>query len=505
LKTEAALIVSIVVRTVTAHDLVLRGGRVIDPESGLDAVRDVGITGRAVREVSERPLAGTATVDVSGLVVCPGFVDLHSHSQDVPGQRLQALDGVTTALELEAGAFPMDQAYRRAAAQGRPVNYGFSTSWAAVRMHVLAGVPATADLDQLLVHIADPRWQAPAAPADVDRIVGLLEADLAAGALGIGVLVGYAPASDPAEYLAVAALAARYGVPTYTHARELVEMNPDTSIDGAEEIVRAAGETGAHMHYCHLNSTSGRHVDRVLDVVERARRAGAAVTTEAYPYGAGMTGIGAAFLAPELLHRRGLTPSSIGHLASGRRMADAEELRRVREQEPGALAFVHQVDEDDPAAFSVVQRALAFPDAVVASDAIAPLWRSGPRDPLRWPLPPEVVTHPRTAGTFARTLRLLVREQGLLGLAEAVRRCTLVPAQIVQAAAPAMRRKGRLQPGSDADVTVFDPATVTDRATYTDTTRPSAGIRHVLVGGEFVVRDGDLLTGALPGRPVRGA
>jgi hypothetical protein len=242
----------------------------------------------------------------------------------------------------------------------------------------------------------------------------------------------------------------------------------------------------------------------VLDLVERARRAGAAVTTEAYPYGAGMTGIGAAFLAPELLHRRGLTPRSIGHLVSGRRMADAEELRRLREQDPGALAFVHQVDETDPAAFGLVQRALTFPDAAVASDAIAPQWRSGPPDPLRWPLPPEVVTHPRTAGTFARTLRLLVREQGLLSLPEVVRRCTLVPAQVVQSAAPSMRRKGRLQPGSDADVTVFDPATVTDRATYTDTTRTSAGIRHVLVGGRFVVRDGVLDTGALPGQPVRG-
>lgn len=488
----------------TVHDLVLHGGRVIDPETGLDAVRDVGISGDAVREVSAEPLPGAVVVDVAGLVVCPGFVDLHSHSQDVAGQRLQALDGVTTALELEAGAFPVERAYRRAAAEGRPVHYGFSTSWAGARMHVLAGAPPVADLDELLVHVADPRWQRPAAPAEVDRIVGHLEADLAAGALGIGVLVGYAPASDPAEYLAVAALAARHGVPTFTHARELVEMDPGTPVDGAEEIVRAAGETGAHMHYCHLNSTSGRHVDRVLDVVDRARRAGARVTTEAYPYGAGMTGIGAAFLAPELLHRRGLTPHAIGHLGTGRRMADADELRRVREREPGALAFVHQLDEDDPAAFGLVQRALAFPDAAVASDAIAPQWRSGPPDPLRWPLPADVVTHPRTAGTFARSLRILVREQGLLGLAEAVRRCTLVPAQVVAAAAPAMRRKGRLQPGSDADVTVFDPATVTDRATYTDTTRPSAGIVHVLVGGEFVVRDGALVTGALPGRPVRG-
>ncbi|WP_342787911.1 amidohydrolase family protein [Pseudonocardia cypriaca] len=177
----------------------------------------------------------------------------------------------------------------------------------------------------------------------------------------------------------------------------------------------------------------------------------------------------------------------------------------MRAEDPGALAFVHQVDESDPAAFGVVQRALAFPDAAVASDAIAPQWTAGPRDPLAWPLPPRVATHPRTAGTFARTLRLLVREQGALSLPEAVRRCTLVPARIVQPAAPAMRRKGRLQPGSDADVTIFDPDTVSDRSTYTDTTRPSEGIRHVLVGGRFVVRDGVLDTGALPGRAVRGA
>ncbi|MHA6617806.1 amidohydrolase family protein [Pseudonocardia sp. DLS-67] len=487
----------------TVHDLVLSGGRVIDPESGLDAVRNVGITGDTVREIGP-DLVGTVTVDVSGLVVSPGFVDLHSHSQDVPGQRLQVLDGVTTALELEAGAFPVEPAYRRAAAAGRPVNYGFSTSWAAARMRVLAGAPPVANLDELLVNVADPRWQATATSADVDRILGLLEADLAAGALGIGVLVGYAPGTDPAEYLAVAALAARHGVPTYTHARDLVEMNPHVPVDGAEEIVRAAGETGAHMHYCHLNSTSGRHVDRVLALVERVRREGATVTTEAYPYGAGMTGIGAAFLAPELLHRRGLTPTSIGHLALGRRIADADELRRVRAEDPGALAFVHQTDEADPGAFGVVQRALAFPDAAVASDAIAPQWPAGPHDPLGWPLPPQVATHPRTAGTFGRTLRLLVRELGLLSLPEAVRRCTLVPARVVQQAAPAMRRKGRLQPGSDADVTVFDPATVTDRSTYADTTRPSAGIRHVMVGGRFVVRDGVLDTGALPGRAVRG-
>ena len=128
-----------------------------------------------------------------------------------------------------------------------------------------------------------PEWQAEASPAEVSRILALLHSDLRDGALGIGLVVGYAPRVTPAEYTAVARLAAERGVPTYTHARELVEQDPDTPIDGAEEIVRAAAETGAHMHYCHVNSTSLRHLDRVLGVVERARSHGAHISTEAKP------------------------------------------------------------------------------------------------------------------------------------------------------------------------------------------------------------------------------
>ncbi|MEV4219553.1 amidohydrolase family protein [Nonomuraea sp. NPDC049725] len=483
----------------TTYDLVISRGRVIDPETGLDGIRDVGVSGGTIQEVSAGPLHGVTRVDATGLTVCPGFVDLHSHSADLAGHRLQALDGVTTVLELEAGSLPVSAAYRAAAEEGRPLNYGFATSWAAARMAVLAGVEPTGRLETLFANIAVDAWQRPATPEQVARIVGLLEADLADGALGIGVLVGYAPRTGPDEYLAVAALAARAGRPTYTHARELVEMDAGTPVDGAEEIVRAAVETGAHMHYCHVNSTSIRHVDRVLALVERVRAEGARVTTEAYPYGAGMTGVGAAFLAPELLHRRGLTPHSIGLLSTGRRMADAAELRRVRQEEPGSAAFVHLLDEDSPAEFAYIRRALDFEDAAVATDAVPLLWREGgdPARRLEWPLPPDAVTHPRTAGTYGRTLRL-VREQGMLGLAEAVRRCTLVPAQVA-----GLARKGRVQPGADADLTVFDPDTVTDRATYAATALPSTGFRHVLVGGVPVVQDGALLPDARPGRPVR--
>jgi cytosine/adenosine deaminase-related metal-dependent hydrolase len=487
-------------------DLVLRGGRVVDPESGLDAVRDVALAGGRVAGIGTSLGPGTAEADVTGLVVTAGFIDLHSHVNTVAGLWLQAMDGVTTALELEAGVTPVAAAYRAAAAEGRPVNYGFATSWAMARMEAVAGIEPEASLSAFMANIASPGWQRPAVPAEIAAMLGRLSADLADGALGIGLLLGYAPASSPEEYLQVCGLAAAAGVPTFTHARDLIEMVPSAPIDGAEEIVRAAGQTGAHMHYCHVNSTSQRHIDRVLALVGRAQAAGARITTEAYPYGSGMTGIGAAFLAPERLGERGLSPSSLIYAPTGERVASLDRLRELRRADPGGLAIIELLDEDDQGDRELLMRSLAFPGSIVASDAM-PLTFTVPRPgvagPPAWPLPRTAITHPRTAGTFSRALRLFTRDGGSLTLAEALSKCSLQPAQVLQDRVPALRRKGRLQAGCDADIVVFDPGTITDRASYRDSTRPSAGIRHVLVNGTFVVRDGDIVADARPGRPVR--
>jgi hypothetical protein len=487
-------------------ETLLRGGRVVDPGSGRDGGADVLLRDGTVAAVGPGLTAveGATVLDVTGLVVGPGFVDLHSHVHSVAGHRLQAMDGVTTALDLEAGLMPVARAYDRAAREGRPLNYGFSASWAGARAQAHLGVDTDARFDRLLALAGEPEWQRSSAPAERTAWLSLLERELADGALGIGVLLGYAPGSDPAEFLAVAGLAAAAGTPTYTHVRELVEDDPATPVDGSAELGIAAAETGAAMHHCHVNSTSRRHVDRVLATLDRARAEGARVTVETYPYGAGATGIGASFLAPEHLARWNMVPSNLVLIATGERIADADRLREVRAADPGAQCLVEFLDEDVPADRALLQRALAFPDSIVASDAMPVLWGEGRFDSRAWPLPAGGSTHPRTAGTFAKSLRLMVRESGAWTWAEAFRRCSYLPARVLDQAAPAARAKGHLGVGADADIVVLDPDRLTDAATYRDPTRPSIGVRHLFVGGTPVVRDGELQADACPGRPLRG-
>ncbi|GAA4524430.1 amidohydrolase family protein [Amycolatopsis samaneae] len=484
------------------YDVVFSRARVIDPETGLDGIRDVGVTGGTIAAVSEAPLSGRRTLDVSGMVLAPGFIDLHSHAQTRTGLLLQAMDGVTTALELEAGAASVSTALAGAERDGRPVNYGYSASWLLSRMMLFDDAPLADPMAMFGANHDRPLWKLAASDRDVDRLLDHVAQEVHNGGIGIGVLVGYAPGTGTAEYFALARAAERLGVPTFTHTRYISTMEPHTSLEGALEVIAASAGTGAHMHMCHVNSTSNRMIDDIAGAIARAQSTGVRVTTEAYPYGSGSTVIGADFLAPEKLPRMGITPDRLRYLPTGEMVATAERLAELRANDPGGSVVLQWADEALEADRELLLRSLLFPDTAIASDAVPIVTPGGATVSDEWPVPGASLTHPRSTGCYGRTFGWLVRELGVLSLPEAVHRCTLVPARILEEAVPAMRRKARVQPGADADLVVFAPETFAEQGDYL-VVAPSTGVRHLLVGGRFVIDGGELDTASTAGRPIR--
>lgn len=178
-------------------DLVIRGGRVIDPETDFDAVADVGIAGDRIAAIASGLPPGGREIDAAGLIVAPGFIDLHAHGQSIPADRMQAFDGVTTALELEVGVLPVDRWYDSQQASGRVLNYGTAAEWIAARKAVMIGLAldgSLAPMQMMGAGVADTRWSTDTATAaQIEAILALTREGLEQGGLGIGIPHGYAP------------------------------------------------------------------------------------------------------------------------------------------------------------------------------------------------------------------------------------------------------------------------------------------------------------------------
>jgi N-acyl-D-aspartate/D-glutamate deacylase len=461
------------------YDLVLEGGRVLDPETGLDDVRNVGISGGKIARISAEALHGKRVIAAGGLVVAPGFIDLHQHGQDVESQRVKALDGVTTALELEIGVPDVTQ-FLKAKEGHSLINYGTAASHVAARAQVF-GAPLSAAVITTHAGIPEilpksgPATDQHATPEQIDAMKGRLRSELDAGGLAIGMGIQYTPGATRHEVIEMFRLAAERGVPVYTHMRSAGRVEPGSAIEATSEVIGAAAISGASLHIVHINSTCVADAMECLAMVAGARARGLDVTTEAYPYIAGMTSINSALFNPGWQEKLGIGYSELVLPDTGEHLTKErfDELHNSSTTR-GILIFANTQ--------AMVDKVIPHPLVMIASDG--------------------AIGHPRNAGTYARVLAQYVREKQTLTLMDAIRKMSLMPAQVLERSTPAAHAKGRLQEGADADIVVFDAATIADRSTYQSPMEPSVGVHYLTVGGTVVVDQGKIVPGVLPGHAL---
>ena len=437
------------------YDTVIRGGRVMDPESGLDSVVNIGILEGQVRAISGDNLDGSRVIDATGLIVAPGFVDLHRHGQSERAYRLQVQDGVTTGLELEIGT-PDAATWYAEREGGQLVNYGVSIG------HI--GVRARAMGDSVLGSGGITARQQ-SSPDQISETEQLIREGLAQGAIGVGFGTAYTPGATMDEIEHIFSVAADLGVTAFVHMRG--------GLEGLDSTLTAANNAAASLHIVHANSSGGGNILEFLEMIQIAQDEGRDVTTEAYPYGASQTGIQSALFDDweswddERFERH-------QWVRTGERL-NRETFGKYREE--GGSVIIHGRTEE------MTLAAVTSPLTIVASDG--------------------GTGHPRGAGTFARILGRYVREQGALELMDALARMTILPTLRLEEFVPAMETKGRIRLGSDADITIFDPETVIDRATYLEGSLTSDGIEYVLVNGIPVVYEGEIAEGVRPGKAIK--
>jgi N-acyl-D-aspartate/D-glutamate deacylase len=454
------------------YDLVIEGGRAMDPETGLDAVRNVGIRDGKIVRITSEAMSGRYLIHAGGLVVAPGFIDLHQHGQDLASERVKALDGVTTALELEIGA--PDVAEFLKAKEGRSlIHYGTSASHVAARALVFgAPLPAGTILPK-----SGPATDLPATPEQIEAIKKRLRAELDAGGLAIGMGIQYTPGATRLEVIDMFRLAAERRLPVYTHMRSAGRVEPGSAIESVSEVIGAAAITGAALHIVHINSTCLRDSLECLSMVEGARARGLDVTTEAYPYIAGMTAINSALFNPGWREKLGIDYSDLVLPGTGEHLTK-QRFDELHNSSANQWVLVYANTQE------VVDKVIPNPLVMIASDGLE--------------------GHPRNAGTYSRVLREYVREKGTVTLMDAIRKMSFMPAEMLERSTPAARHKGRLQEGADADIVVFDAKTITDRATFEKPMEPSVGVRYLVVGGTVVVDEGKIVPIVFPGRALVG-
>lgn len=464
------------------YDIVLSGGRVIDPETRLDAIRNVGINNNRIAQISSAPLKGKEIINVEGLVVAPGFIDLHVHGRNNQVQEFQLHDGVTTALELEFGIENLAEWYASRKSKAL-INYGASVNWPFERFKAMdkyqknlqESIQTTLSGEsslETLFKIIGPSYTDKLSQEEMQKTIINIKKSLDDGGIGIGVPVGYLPKTNSEELFRIFQLAAELKLLVFSHVRE-------PNILSIQEAISNAAMTGASLHLVHINSMALGKIQLALDMIRAANEKGLDISTELYSYTAAATLLNSAFFDEGWQDRLGISYGDLQWVANGERLTK-ETFDSYRKS--GGTVIIHMMKPE------WIKTGIAYPGVMIASDGM-------PYSPL---------AHPRTAGTFSRVLGKYVREENVLSLNEAIEKMTLLPAKRLEDISPMMRFKGRIQVGADADITIFNPKTIADQASFEKGLKFSTGIEYVLVNGAIVLKNGKTQENIYAGQAVYG-
>jgi hypothetical protein len=488
------------------YDVVILQGRVIDPESNLDAVRNVGIRDGKIATITGDAISGKETIDATGHVVSPGFIDTQHHGHgNIWGVKVSLRDGVTSPMDLEYGNINTEAWY--AEREGKwPVNYAAAASHEMHRMRVLDNMelPVPMDAEGGLAARAEsyrengiPDWAETRSTLEqINDIMAGIDEELRAGALTAASTMGYmALGASTLEVFNLQKAAANYGRGSSFHVRLLGNNKPpyEGNLGNLEQMANAAS-LGAPMLISHNNNVGWWEIE---ERAQGLRERGLNVWSEYYPYTCGSTTIGSEFLKPEGIKLLGWDYSQLVNPRTGDAMSE-EEYKSIVAEDPAfiIIACIPEREEWLPMWLEV-------PHMTVAGDQMPPTDAAGNR--LGWDDPFEAyVGHPRTAGSHAATLRL-AREHGVPLMQIIAQNSYWAARHLGDAGLEAMQVRGRMQEGMVADITIFNPETVTDNATYRIGSNglPSTGIPWVLVNGVVMVRDSKVVDGVYPGQPIR--
>lgn len=477
----------------------------MDPETGLDAIRNLGVKDGKIAIITDKAIQGAEVIDATGLVVAPGFIDGHCHAaNDAFAVKCGLRDGKTTHLDLEFGAYPVDKWYSRLEGRSQ-ANYGATVAHFAIRDDVFSDITYNTGNMVMEVWRSKDQWSVhKSTPDELKKILEKIEQGIKQGALGVGTPIGYA--TDGLSSVEVAEawrIAGQYGLFASVHGRFSSFALPTEGFLGTLEAIACASMYGAGLLVNHYQAQVLSAVEDVAKIVDQARARGAKVLLEMYPYTYGSSVISADYLRPENYAREmGHSYGDLSVVLTGEALTQETYEQDVKADPLTFILFEHCTEQD-------MVKALAWPSVCLGSDGMPYTDSKGSRDadgattvPFDFP-DDQAIAHPRGAGTYARAFRY-VREQKLIPLMTAVAKSSYLLAKFLEeCGVPQMAFKGRIQMGADADITIFNPDTITDNATREHGALPSSGIPYVIVNGVPVVKDSVVIEGVYPGKPIR--